>query len=447
MPYDPDWDLEEETSTNLNSLGATLKSPSEYGSDEYEYGYEEGGGGDEQIVEQERGDAEKEDHMAADLLVSLPRSDPKQNPGQHQDLKPKHQQPFPGASAAGTLPKVEVVLHSSPRRVPLTAPAEELADDFSDEPNLITSDIVPNPVVHHQQPTAKAQVGPPNTQPSVAPAPAPFKLPDITPQPKKRGRPVGWRRGHGSYAAMRSGLPPGSATPQPKPKKPAGEQKPRGRPGRKPAPTARQLYLKLNPHFVAFRCEWEDCPAELQNVETLRRHLLVVHGRPSRSSSTSLSPSPVAQQQNHTITLPCRWASCTCTPLHSRESFASHIDTAHLLPIRWHVGDGPRNTTPPPKPTTTKTTTPQLPTYLFNAAGEQVTPSITTQQIENEDERKRRAARVNRVLLLRDRHAPDEPDYGPRELEIVGEALAAKQKRQRMLREYAERGCVGGWLP
>ncbi|KAH6640791.1 hypothetical protein F5144DRAFT_111859 [Chaetomium tenue] len=462
MPYDPDWDLEEETSTNLNAPGVAAKSPSEYGSDEYEY--EEGGEGDEQVIEQERKDVEKEDQMTTDPPLGLPRSDPKQNPGQHQDLTPKHQQPFSGAPAAGTSSKVEVVLHSSPRRFPFTAPAEELAGDFSDEPNLITSDIVPNPVVHHQQPTAKVQVGLPNTLPSVAPAPAPtpapFKLPDIAPQPKKRGRPVGWRRGHGSYAAMRSGLPPGSATPQPEPKKPAGEQKPRGRPGRKPAPTARQLYLKLNPHFVAFRCEWEGCPAELQNIETLRRHLLVVHGRPSRSSSTSLSPSPAAQQQQqqqqqqqHTTTLPCRWASCTSAPLHSRASFASHIETAHLLPIRWHVGDGPRNTPPSPNPPTTttttsnKTTTPPLPTYLFNAAGEQVTPSITSQQIENEDERKRRAARVNRVLLQRDRHAPDEPDYGPRELEIVGEALAAKQKRQRMLREYAEKGCVGEWLP
>ncbi|KAH6850901.1 hypothetical protein B0I37DRAFT_404633 [Chaetomium sp. MPI-CAGE-AT-0009] len=467
MPYDPDWDLEEETSSNLNTLGAAAgdeASPSEYDSNEmmYEEGEGEGEEGEDQAdYDQEPEDVEGEGHTVAELPANLPHSDRSQVSGQHQDTTPRNRQPFPGAPAAGRLPRVEVVLHSSPRRVPFTAPAGELAGNMSDEPNLITSDIVPNPV-NNQQLAAKAQVGPPKMQPPAAPAPAPapFKLPDITPQPKKRGRPVGWRRGHGSYAAMRSGLPPESATPRPTPK-PADEQKVRRRPGRKPAPTARQVYLKLNPHFIAFRCEWEGCPAELQNLETLRKHLLVVHGRPSRSSRsspTSPSPSPTAQQQ-HTTTLPCKWASCTSAPLNSRESFASHIETAHLLPFRWHVGDGPRNTTPPlqPAPTTTTTTTTTitnnnsnnnpLPTYLFNAAGEQVTPSVAGQQIENEDDRKRRQARVNRVLVLRDQHAPDEPEYGERELQIIGEVLGAKRARQRMLREYAERGCQGGWRP
>ncbi|KAK3297638.1 uncharacterized protein B0H64DRAFT_392671, partial [Chaetomium fimeti] len=339
MPYDPDWDLEDETGINLNALGAAAEdkiSPFEYDSNEM---YEEEG---EQHADYEQGpeDAEAEDQTAAELPVSLPRPDQKQFLEQPRDTTPRNRQPFPGASAR-RLPKVEVVLQSSPRRLPFTAPADELAGNFSDEPNLITSDIVPNPV-NNQQPAAKTQVNPPKMQPPVASAPV--KLPDITPQPKKRGRPVGWRRGHGSYAAMRSGLPPGSATPRPKPK-PADEHKVRRRPGRKPAPTARQVYLKLNPHFIAFRCEWEGCPAELQNIETLRKHLLLVHGRPSRSPPRLPSPSPTAQRT--TTALPCKWASCKSAPLPSRESFASHIEAAHLLPFRWHVGDGPRNTTPP----------------------------------------------------------------------------------------------------
>ena len=470
MPYDPNWDLEEEASTGFNALGGALadeNSPFDYGLNEYEEEEEAEEEEEEQADYEQKLEDVQEGHTVVGLPVNLQHSSRKQTPEKPQDLTPKSRVPFPGASAAGRLPKVEVVLHASPRRVPFTA-ADEPAGNFSDEPNLITSDIVPNPVVSHQQPAARAQVSPPKMQPPVAPAPAPapFELPGTTPQPKKRGRPVGWRRGHGSYAAIRSGLPPGSETPWPKPKKPVGEQKARGRPGRKPAPTARQLYLKLNPHFIAFRCEWEGCPAELQNIETLRKHLLVVHGRPSRSSSASPYPSPTAQQEQQeqlTTTLPCKWASCKSAPLRSREFFASHIETAHLLPFRWHLGDGPRNTTPSAKPITTTTTTtttpsnnipnpntpasPTLPTYLLNARGEQVTPSITTQQIENEDDRKRRAARVNHVLLLRDRHAPDEPEYGPRELEIVGEALAAKQARQRMLREYAagaERAGRGG---
>jgi hypothetical protein len=221
--------------------------------------------------------------------------------------------------------------------------------------------------------------------------------------------------------------------PRPKPKKPTGEHKPRARPGRKPAPTPRQLYLKLNPHFISFRCEWENCPAELQNLETLRKHLLIVHGRPP--STTTSSPKPIT----------CKWAACPSASFPSLPSFTTHLETAHLLPHLWHAGDGPRNTT---TATTTNNPPPPLPSYLFNAQGDQVTPSITTQQLENDDDRKRRQARIQRVLLLRDRHAPEEPEYTEREREIIGEVFGAKQARLRMLGAYAEmvgKGGMEGW--
>jgi hypothetical protein len=81
-----------------------------------------------------------------------------------------------------------------------------------------------------------------------------------------------------------------------------------------------------------------------------------------------------------------------------------------------------------------------------------VTPSIATQQLETEDDRKKRQARLNRVLLQRDRNAPPEPDYSPRELEMIAKVVGEKRARQRMLREYAERVSGGGeglegWRP
>ncbi|KAK4038101.1 hypothetical protein C8A01DRAFT_17762 [Parachaetomium inaequale] len=433
MPYDPDWDLEEEVGTGLNTPDAAPDQGS-LSSEHDLNGMPAEGEGEE---EEQQGD-----YAQDDMEVDLPGSNQLQYPGQNPDAIPRKSLPFPGAAAAGKLPQVAVVLHSSPRRVSFTAPADELADDFDGETSLVTSGIVPQPRIQHEQLAAKPQAAPPKPQPAVAP----FPIPTITPQPKKRGRPVGWRLGHGSYSALRAGLLPGSATPRPKPKKPTSEQKVRRRPGRKPAPTARQLYLKLNPHFVAFRCEWENCPAELQNLETLRKHLLVVHGRPPRPTSSSSSSSPPPQQQP----LACKWATCTHPPLPSRDSFAAHLETAHLLPYLWHVGDGPRNSTPTTTlsltttTTTTTTTATTLPRYLFNALGEQVTPSVHTQQVENEDDRKKRQARINRVLRLRDQNAPEEPEYTARELEIIGEVVGAKRARKRMFREYAERVCGGG---
>lgn len=253
---------------------------------------------------------------------------------------PRSRLPFPGAEAFAKPPQVEVVLHSSPRRPSYTALEEETSAKIDEETNLLASDSGPGPNRHQEQPPDKAQTVPPKTQNSPLPTPAPVPAAALTPQPKRRGRPVGWRLGYGSYRAMRTGPPPGSSsTPHPQPQKPSGEQRVRRRPGRKPAPTARETYLKLNPHFISFRCEWENCPAELQNSETLRKHLLVVHGRPSPSASSSGSSQ----------TFPCKWSSCKATPFPSRDSFAAHVESAHLVPYLWHVGDGPRNSTPTPR--------------------------------------------------------------------------------------------------
>jgi len=94
-----------------------------------------------------------------------------------------------------------------------------------------------------------------------------------------------------------------------------------------------------------------------------------------------------------------------------------------------------------------------IPKYLLDPhSGEQVTPSVAGQRVEGKDERRRRQARLNRVLAQRDQNAPAEPEYSPRELEVIAEALAAKQARQEMFREYAERVCgdgaeMDGWKP
>ncbi|AEO61667.1 hypothetical protein MYCTH_2121442 [Thermothelomyces thermophilus ATCC 42464] len=437
MPYDPDWDLEEGDGYKADTLQAEADHGS-LSSGHASNGMGAVGEGDKQGQETS-GHEDGPDNVKSEdgMEVELPDRDRHHfgNAQHDRHTTPRSRLPFPGAEAIARLPHVEVVLHSSPRRSSFTALEDEMMERIDGEMNLVTSDIVPDQRRHQERPPAKAQAVPPKTQTSAVPAPI------LTPQPKKRGRPVGWRLGYGSYTAMRSGLPPGSSTPRPKPQRPTSEQKARRRPGRKPAPTARETYLKLNPRFISFRCEWENCPAELQNLDTLLKHLLVVHGRPSSSASSSESGQP----------LPCKWSNCTAMPLPSRDSFAAHVETAHLIPYLWHAGDGPRNSTPTPPTTSTTTAAEPLPSYLFNERGEQVTPSIAGQQVENEEERKKRQARVNRVLLQRDQNAPEEPDYTPRELEMITELMSAKRARQEMFREYARRvyssAEMAGWKP
>lgn len=83
------------------------------------------------------------------------------------------------------------------------------------------------------------------------------------------------------------------------------------------------------------------------------------------------------------------------------------------MPFVWHVGDGPRNTVMDYKVKTPDEAPDDLPAYLFDEEGNQVTPSVLHQEYENDEERKERRRRLHRLLLERDRNAPrEEPMEG-----------------------------------
>ncbi|KAK0651240.1 hypothetical protein B0T16DRAFT_403418 [Cercophora newfieldiana] len=320
------------------------------------------------------------------------------------------------APALATAKRVAVVLHSSPAKGEYIPVAEDEEEDF-----LITSDITPRG-------TKRSMDDAPSQSPAAAfpfqPTPVPFPLPDvtntnpqetITPQPKKRGRPFGWRPGM-SYSALNGGAP--RPPKQPKPKVP-GEAKRRGRPP-KPSLTAREIYLTSNPKFPVFPCEWEGCPAQLQNYETLRAHLLIIHGK----SGT------------------CRWADCPSkhpSPLQlpDEETFAAHAEKKHLKHTLWLRGEGPKNTSiPTPWATAPPARPPNaIPPWLCNAKGEQVTPPVGL-EVESDEDRKRRGKELDRLIMQRDKNAPPEPIVTPEEWEEIQEKLKAKRKRQQMYRDY-----------
>ncbi|GAB0135440.1 hypothetical protein EsDP_00003778 [Epichloe bromicola] len=231
-------------------------------------------------------------------------------------------------------------------------------------------------------------------QPSFVPTPmstSPPK-PTLTPASSGKGRPKGWKPGM-SYSAMRG------KTPQTYNKKPRQPRQARvnapplvwgrraGRPPKPRSPTPWELYHKSNMQFMTFLCEWSECKAELHNVDTLRRHVHFVHGRRHAPSA-------------------CRWGQCKTTGFTNAQDWHSHLDQAHFTPFRWHMGDGPRNTSDvlAGLPDGSQD---DLPDYLRGSDGQQVTPSIKDQQLEDFVTWRENRRKLKKLLVLRDSNLPD----------------------------------------
>lgn len=171
------------------------------------------------------------------------------------------------------------------------------------------------------------------------------------------------------------------------------KQRRRGRPARKPSPTPQEIFEKLQPRYVPFLCEWQGCPAELQNAETLRKHVYVVHGR-----------SEVLQ---------CKWARCgeaaPCPTFSSRDRFERHMEERHLVPFTWHLGDGYGNNMAPVE---ARGASDSVPDYLLDDEGKQVTPSVKDQEVEDFITWRNNRRRLRELLLQRDANAPYEDEDG-----------------------------------
>ncbi|QPG93706.1 hypothetical protein C2857_001819 [Epichloe festucae Fl1] len=231
-------------------------------------------------------------------------------------------------------------------------------------------------------------------QPSFVPMPMSTSAPKstLTPASSGKGRPKGWKPGM-SYSAMRG------KTPQTYNKKPRQFRQARvnapplvwgrraGRPPKPRSPTPWELYHKSNTQFMTFLCEWSECKAELHNVDTLRRHVHVVHGRRHAPSA-------------------CRWGQCKTMGFTNAQDWHSHLDQAHFTSFRWHMGDGPRNTSDvlAGLPDGSQD---DLPDYLRGSDGQQVTPSVKDQQLEDFVTWRENRRKLKKLLVLRDSNLPD----------------------------------------
>ncbi|KAM0717382.1 hypothetical protein Q7P37_007234 [Cladosporium fusiforme] len=141
---------------------------------------------------------------------------------------------------------------------------------------------------------------------------AAFRQTDASGNPvKKKGRPVGWRKSVHSREAQ--GLTPA---------------KPGTSGSKSKAPAVKPNERLQEPTYQIYKCQWNDCSAELHSLEVLKKHVIKVHGRPNADSSFY-----------------CSWKGCEANGTTAFEDIADwlfHVDKEHLQPVAWTLGDGPR---------------------------------------------------------------------------------------------------------
>lgn len=333
--------------------------------------------------------------------VENPRTGSNGHPTADGFSQPAFKQPLSSAASpqsASPAPtprtsRLEVVLNISSFK---NFSGHQMFDEVnSEDDELMTSHVTPN----KRPRTSRVQSTSRYAEP-VAKSPVPAAIKRL------RGRPKGWKPG---VPSTKTGLPTASAAKYldangslikmqkstTDPKTTGTGQKRRGRPPRPPSPTARSIWETMKPpKYLPFQCEWEKCRAELQNIETLRKHVRLVH-----ANSESLV---------------CRWAKClpTVPPVSFTDAleFQRHMDTAHLMPYVWHCGEGQNNSRCMTMKKKTDLSQDEIPEYLFGPNGKQVTPSVRDQLIEDALTYRDNRRRLRRILFQRDANAPSEDE-------------------------------------
>lgn len=170
------------------------------------------------------------------------------------------------------------------------------------------------------------------------------------PIPKKRGRPVGWRKNiHGSAQAQSNSDGNGHSGPRELQFKPAEPSALRNSTPREYGNDPIRIDSrspsgpKQSTRYQAFKCKWQGCKAELHNLDTLKKHVSKVHRKAISSSGF----------------IECHWADCATKVTdqdvvtgmrfehHKPKSFTTiagwmqHLEQLHFSPLSWELGDGP----------------------------------------------------------------------------------------------------------
>ncbi|KAF1840913.1 uncharacterized protein K460DRAFT_410305 [Cucurbitaria berberidis CBS 394.84] len=197
--------------------------------------------------------------------------------------------------------------------------------------------------------------------------------PDGQPLPKKKGRPVGWRKAiHGSATAQTRPSANGYTGPrkQHQPSQPSslrnvrtGGDEPIRIDSRSPSVANRV------PQYQSYSCKWQNCKAELHNLETLMKHVFKVHRKETLHHTLECLWAECGKEvTNHDPMTNMRIEKYTPQSFDLESNWRNHIKQNHLEPLSWELGDGPASGLSDAH---------ESEAYLSDAQGRQVTPRIT----------------------------------------------------------------------
>ncbi|KAJ4983691.1 C2H2 finger domain-containing protein [Stagonosporopsis vannaccii] len=200
--------------------------------------------------------------------------------------------------------------------------------------------------------------------------------PDGSPLPKKKGRPVGWRKAiHGSAAAQQRPAV-NRHTDKYEPQKSSTLRN--GGTGPEPIRIDSRSPSVVNhrSQYHSFKCRWQNCKAELHNLVTLKLHVFKVHKENLNNTLECLWDDCDTQVTSHDPMSNMTLARRVPHAFEGENAWREHIQQNHFDPLAWEQGDGP----------TAGLSDAQDPeAYLSDAQGRRVTPRITARSIDYED--------------------------------------------------------------
>ncbi|THY69606.1 hypothetical protein D6C87_09418 [Aureobasidium pullulans] len=248
--------------------------------------------------------------------------------------------PFP--KAKGRQPRKSLPVTASATFTNGRSPAKPSTRRHTDLHQRATSSIVPDTPRNKQNSTNMSST-PVSTQPIGYSA---FRSQvtefDENGNPiKKKGRPVGWRKSIHSKAALAAATGQSGDGVTPSASKSSAAQRtsrpqaapsyapPKQRRARQPKPAVAVESKEPEVEFNVFKCEWEDCGSELHNIDTLRKHVIKIHGKKTSEDDYE-----------------CAWSACfkedEITAFDDMGSWMAHMENEHIKPITHKLGDGPR---------------------------------------------------------------------------------------------------------
>ncbi|EAT85559.2 hypothetical protein SNOG_06908 [Parastagonospora nodorum SN15] len=199
--------------------------------------------------------------------------------------------------------------------------------------------------------------------------------PDGQPLPKKRGRPVGWRKAiHGSVAAQSKPAANGHTGS-------ANKHQPSQPSSLRHVNTGREEPIRINSRspsvanrvarYQSYKCKWQNCTADLHNLETLKKHVFKVHRKETlRNTLECLWGDCGKEVTNYDPNTNMRIEKHTPHSFDLESNWRNHVQETHFDPLSWELGDGPASGL------SENVEAHDSEAYLSDAQGRPVTPRI-----------------------------------------------------------------------